>query len=102
MVKRKIHDRRGHIDDRQQRCILPVGVQVPRGEPGVGQAIIGKLYQTGCRPLHAVEARALRHRCGAQAQVFQRGLEDRQRRSELMRHHSHKLALVEAGLAFNL
>jgi hypothetical protein len=62
MIKRKIHDRRGHMDDRQQFGFLLVGVQVSGGEAGVGQAIIGKLYQTGCRPLHAVEARALRHR----------------------------------------
>ena len=64
MIKRKIHDGRRHMDDRQQFGILLVGVQVSGGEAGVGQAIIGKLHQAGCRALHAVEAQALGDGCG--------------------------------------
>ena len=101
VLQRKVHHRRRHLNHRQQRRVPSIDGKRFGGEPGIGQAVIGELHEAGGCPLHAIQSGRLLQGCGAQAQVFQRGLDNRQRRSELVRHHPHKLALMKAGFTLD-
>ncbi len=49
-----------------------------------------------------IEARLLAGRGRREAKILQRRLDHRQRGAKFVRHHAHKLPLVEAGFTLNL
>ena len=77
-------------------------MQIVGGEPGVGKAVIGELHQAGGGAADAIEARLLAGRGRREAKILQRRLDHRQRGAKFVRHHAHKLPLVEAGFTLNL
>ncbi len=95
------HHRGGHVDHRQQGGLLALDVQIVGGEPGVGKAVIGELHQAGGGAANAIEARLGWSR-PPRGEDSPAPPGSPPAGAEFVRHHAHKLPLVEAGFTLNL
>ena len=83
------------------RAVCWRSTQIVGGEPGVGKAVIGELHRAGGGAADAIEAR-LRLVEAAERRRFSSAAGSPPAGAKFVRHHAHKLPLVEAGFTLNL